>query len=94
MPKIIYTSLVKLPKKVNSVKQALNLIYQFVDKPIELNSIESEIVLIDEWHINIVRYFNNVKEYQSWIFNKNRNESDKILIKNGFYLYTKQAHNE
>lgn len=94
MSKILYSSLVKLPKSVENTKQALELIYRFVQKPDMLHNIESEIIYVDNYHINIVRYFDNVEQYQQWMFSSARNQSDEILMKNGFYLYTKQAHNE
>ena len=50
--------------------------------------------MIDEWHINIIREFNNISQYKDWIFSNDRNKSDDTLIKHGFYLYTKQAHHE
>ena len=50
--------------------------------------------MIDEWHINIIREFNTISQYKDWIFSNDRNKSDDILMKRGFYLYTKQAHNE
>jgi len=94
MPEIIYTSLVKLPIKVSSIPQALECIYQYVDKPEQLEHIKSELFLIDERHINIVRYFDDVQSYQSWVFSPERNQADDILIQNGFYLYTRQARND
>lgn len=92
MSKIIYSSLVKLPSPVSSVQEALNLIYQYVNKPKQLFKIESELVLIDDMHINIIRYFDNVQQYQDWVFSKERNQADILLMENGFFLYTKQAH--
>lgn len=94
MSTILYSSLVKLPKPVENKKQALELIYTYVDKPNILESIKSEIICVDSYHINIVRYFDSIKQYQQWMFSSDRNQSDEILMKNGFYLYTKQAHNE
>lgn len=92
MSKIIYSSLVKLPSPVSGVQEALDLIYQYVDKPKQLYKIESELVLIDDMHINIIRYFDNVQQYQDWVFSKERNQADILLMENGFFLYTKQAH--
>jgi len=89
---IIYTSLVKLPDLASTVEQALGQIYKYVDMPSTLDNVKSEIHLIDNYHINIVRYFETVDEYNSWIFSDARNDADKILMNNGFYLYTKQAH--
>lgn len=92
MSKIIYTSLIKLPQDVKTVDEGLALISKYVEVPYSLKSIPSEFVLIGNDHINIIRYFKNIKEYTDWIFSNDRNLADKILIKNGFYLYTKQAH--
>tara|TARA_B100002019_G_C21144738_1_gene535101 strand:- start:620 stop:901 length:282 start_codon:yes stop_codon:yes gene_type:complete len=92
MSEIIYSSLVKLPLEVNTKQEALELIYKHVEKPAALNDVKSEVVLVDNMHINIIRYFVNVEQYKDWIFSKDRNDNDKILIENGFYLYTKQAH--
>jgi len=89
---IIYTSLVKLPLPVISFDAALAQIYQYVEKPPALDNVKSEIHLIDEYHINIVRTFVTVNDYSAWIFSDARNAADNILMKNGFYLYTKQAH--
>ena len=92
MSEIIYSSLVKLPLEVKTKQEALELIYKHVEKPAALNDVKSEVVLVDNMHINIIRYFVNVEQYKDWIFSKDRNDNDKILIENGFYLYTKQAH--
>jgi len=89
---IIYTSLVKLPASVSTVEAALDQIYKYVDNPPALTNVKSEIHLIDKYHINIVRHFKTIDEYNSWIFSEARNDADKILMNNGFYLYTKQAH--
>lgn len=94
MSKIIYSSLVKLPKPVFSIQDALDLIYQYVDKPKQLLDIPSELVLVDTVHINIIRYFKDIQQYKDWIFSDDRNNADCILMQNGFYLYTKQAHYE
>lgn len=92
MSEIVYSSLVRLPEPVESVQQALDLIYKFVEKPKQLLDIKSELVLIDEMHINIIRYFADIEQYKDWIFSKDRNQADKVLMLNGFFLYTKQAH--
>ena len=63
-----------------------------VPKPNILTQIKSNIIYIDSYHINIVRYFENLEQYQRWMFSAERNSSDITLIKNGFFLYTKQAH--
>lgn len=91
---ILYTSLVKLPEKITCVNDAKLQLKRVVKKPSSLDNIKSEIVMIDEWHINIIREFNNISQYKDWIFSNDRNKSDNILMKRGFYLYTKQAHNE
>lgn len=92
MSEIIYTSLIKFPVPITSKKDALEYLYQFVKKPEQLNNIKTEIIVVDKYHINIVRYFSSINEYKSWIFSKERNEADQILMNNSFYLYTKQAH--
>lgn len=94
MSTILYTSLVKLPQPVENIQQALELIYTYVKKPDILTNIKSEIVFVDSHHINIIRHFKNLAQYQEWIFSTARDQADEILIQTGFYLYTKQAHNE
>jgi len=91
---ILYTSLVKLPEKITCVDDAKLQLNRVVKKPSVLNNIKSEIIMIDEWHINIIREFDNISQYKDWIFSNDRNKSDDTLIKHGFYLYTKQAHHE
>jgi len=91
---ILYTSLVKLPEKITCIADATSQLRALVKKPIALNNVKSEIVMIDEWHINIIRQFDTIHQYQAWVFSDDRNKSDNILMKPGFYLYTKQAHNE
>ena len=52
---ILYTSLVKLPEKITCVNDAKLQLNRVVKKPLVLNNIKSEIIMIDEWHINIIR---------------------------------------
>jgi len=92
MSKIIYTSLIKLPQNVETTNEGLELILKFVEVPDTLRSVPTEFILINNDHINIIRHFENINEYTDWIFSDDRNLADKILIENGFYLYTKQAH--
>jgi len=94
MSKIIYTSLVKLPKTFDTVEQVLSYIEGIVGVPPFLHTIHSEFQLINNDHINITRYFDTLESYQQWIFSKERNTLDQQLIDLGFYLYTKQAHND
>ena len=89
---ILYTSLVKLPEKITCVTDATSQLKKVVKKPPALDNVKSEIVMIDEWHINIIRQFDTIHQYQTWLFSDDRNNSDNILMKHGFYLYTKQAH--
>jgi antibiotic biosynthesis monooxygenase (ABM) superfamily enzyme len=91
---ILYTSLVKLPEQITSVTDAISQIKRILKIPTALDDIRSDIILIDEWHINVVRKFDNVSQYKAWVFSNDRNMNDDILMQNGFYLYTKQAHNE
>lgn len=94
MPEIIYSSLVRFPIKITSIEYALNYLGQFVKTPDRLKNIKTEIILVDEYHINIIRYFTNLNEYLGWIHSTERNDADSILMHNRFYLYTKQAHND
>ena len=94
MSKIIYTSLVKMPVSFDTVEQALSYIEGIVGVPPFLHTIRSEFQLVNNNHINITRYFDTLESYQQWIFSKERNTLDQQLIDLGFYLYTKQAHND
>lgn len=92
MSKIIYASLIRLPQSVETAQEAVELISNHVNIPHTIKSIPSNFVLIDNTHINILRYFEDISEYKQWVFSKERNSADEILIEKGFYLYTKQAH--
>lgn len=94
MSKIIYTSLVKMPASFDTVEQALSYIEGIVSVPPLLHTIHSEFQLVNNNHINIIRYFDTLESYQQWIFSKERNTLDQQLMDLGFYLYTKQAHND
>lgn len=100
MPEIIYTSLVRAPEPMRGKHHAMaEMMTVTGDMPMlkqmgDDQRSSSKWITIDDYHVNIIRTFVNLTAYQEWIYSNERNEADQKLMDAGWFLYTKQGHDD